>query len=125
MDATDAPAANGSAITATSTPAANASYQRLKVEDALTYLDNVKAQFQNQNHVYNDFLDIMKGFKSQNIDTPGVIREVSVLFDGHPDLIVGFNTFLPPGYKIEVPDHLHPGQILVSQPGRPQQTFHL
>jgi len=27
---------------------------------------------------------------------------VSELFDGHTELIVGFNTFLPPGYKIEM-----------------------
>ena len=52
--------------------------------------------------MYNDFLDIMKEFKSQSIDTPGVIARVSCLFKGHPELIVGFNTFLPPGYKIEV-----------------------
>jgi hypothetical protein len=37
-----------------------------------------------------------------SIDTPGVIQRVSNLFKGHPELIVGFNTFLPPGYKIEV-----------------------
>ena len=37
-----------------------------------------------------------------SIDTPGVIARVSNLFKGHPDLIVGFNTFLPPGFKIEV-----------------------
>ena len=37
-----------------------------------------------------------------SIDTPGVISRVSSLFKGHPELIVGFNTFLPPGYKIEV-----------------------
>ena len=36
------------------------------------------------------------------IDTPGVIERVSTLFRGHPSLIVGFNTFLPAGYKIEV-----------------------
>uniref|UniRef100_A0A8C6LU18 Paired amphipathic helix protein Sin3a n=1 Tax=Nothobranchius furzeri TaxID=105023 RepID=A0A8C6LU18_NOTFU len=73
-----------------------------KVEDALSYLDQVKLQFGNQPQVYNDFLDIMKEFKSQSIDTPGVINRVSQLFKGHPDLIMGFNTFLPPGYKIEV-----------------------
>ena len=32
----------------------------------------------------------------------GVISRVSELFDGHTELIVGFNTFLPPGYKIEM-----------------------
>lgn len=36
------------------------------------------------------------------IDTMGVISRVSELFDGHSELIVGFNTFLPPGYKIEM-----------------------
>jgi hypothetical protein len=80
----------------------SASFQRLKVEDALSYLDQVKYKFGNQPQVYNDFLDIMKEFKSQSIDTPGVIARVSSLFRGHPELIVGFNTFLPPGYKIEV-----------------------
>ena len=40
-------------------------YQRLKVEDALSYLDKVKLQFSNQPEVYNKFLDIMKEFKSQ------------------------------------------------------------
>uniref|UniRef100_A0A8C4I3H8 Paired amphipathic helix protein Sin3a n=1 Tax=Dicentrarchus labrax TaxID=13489 RepID=A0A8C4I3H8_DICLA len=91
-------------------------FQRLKVEDALSYLDQVKLQFGNQPQVYNDFLDIMKEFKSQSIDTPGVINRVSQLFKGHPDLIMGFNTFLPPGYKIEVQTNdlvnvTTPGQI--------------
>ena len=35
------------------------------MEDALSYLDQVKLQFGNQPQVYNDFLDIMKEFKSQ------------------------------------------------------------
>ena len=40
-----------------------------------------------------------------SIDTPGVISRVSTLFKGHTDLIEGFNTFLPPGYKIEVQEN--------------------
>uniref|UniRef100_A0A2A4JNS6 Paired amphipathic helix protein Sin3b n=1 Tax=Heliothis virescens TaxID=7102 RepID=A0A2A4JNS6_HELVI len=88
-------------------------FQRLKVEDALSYLDQVKYKFNTQPQVYNDFLDIMKEFKSQTIDTPGVITRVSNLFKGHPELIVGFNTFLPPGYKIEVQSN---GQVSVSMP---------
>ncbi|RWS11975.1 paired amphipathic helix protein Sin3a-like protein [Dinothrombium tinctorium] len=88
-------------------------FQRLKVEDALSYLDQVKFKFNNQPQVYNDFLDIMKEFKSQSIDTPGVIQRVSNLFKGHPELIVGFNTFLPPGYKIEMQAN---DQVNVSMP---------
>uniref|UniRef100_A0A5F9DHY9 Uncharacterized protein n=1 Tax=Oryctolagus cuniculus TaxID=9986 RepID=A0A5F9DHY9_RABIT len=40
---------------------------------------------------------------SRSIDTPGVIRRVSQLFHEHPDLIVGFNAFLPLGYRIDIP----------------------
>nr|XP_022317868.1 paired amphipathic helix protein Sin3a-like [Crassostrea virginica] len=77
-------------------------FQRFRVGDARSYLDQVKLQFGNQPQVYNDFLDIMKEFRSQTIDAPGVINRVSNLFKGHPDIIVGFNTFMPPWYKIEV-----------------------
>lgn len=50
----------------------------------------------------NSFWCLINIFSSFSIDTPGVISRVSNLFKGHPDLIVGFNTFLPPGFKIEV-----------------------
>lgn len=40
-------------------------YRPLNVKDALSYLDQVKIQFYNQADVYNNFLDIMKDFKSQ------------------------------------------------------------
>ncbi|KAG1455937.1 hypothetical protein G6F56_006949 [Rhizopus delemar] len=43
----------------------------------------------------------MKEFKTQLIDTPGVIERVSNLFKGDSVLISGFNTFLPIGYSIE------------------------
>jgi paired amphipathic helix protein Sin3a len=39
--------------------------RQLNVADALTYLDQVKQQFNDQPDVYNHFLDIMKDFKSQ------------------------------------------------------------
>ncbi|XP_039298739.1 paired amphipathic helix protein Sin3b isoform X2 [Nilaparvata lugens] len=97
-------------------------FQRLKVEDALSYLDNVKMKFNNHPQVYNDFLDIMKEFKSQSIDTPGVIERVSKLFQGHPDLILGFNTFLPPGYKIEVSTNDSGFRVQVSMPSPATST---
>ncbi|ORY32344.1 hypothetical protein LY90DRAFT_673524 [Neocallimastix californiae] len=76
-------------------------YRQLNVNDALSYLEQVKSQFKDQPEIYNKFLDIMKDFKSQTINTPGVIERVSNLFTSHPNLITGFNTFLPTGYKIE------------------------
>lgn len=77
--------------------------RELKVEDALLYLDQVKMAFGDKPEIYNEFLDIMKNFKAQEIDTPGVIQQVSHLFHGYNKLILGFNTFLPDGYKIELP----------------------
>ncbi|KAI6161444.1 hypothetical protein EDD17DRAFT_1587529 [Pisolithus thermaeus] len=96
----------------------------LNVTDALTYLDAVKIQFHDRPDVYNNFLDIMKDFKSEVIDTPGVIERVSMLFHGSPPLIQGFNTFLPPGYRIEISsDPSDPNMIIVTTPmGTTTQT---
>ncbi|KAK4050893.1 hypothetical protein OIO90_004869 [Microbotryomycetes sp. JL221] len=93
----------GSASPAIAAANANngAAFRPLNVRDALSYLDRVKQQFANEYEVYDQFLTIMKQFKTQTIDTPGVIDRVSTLFRGHPALIQGFNTFLPPGYRIE------------------------
>ena len=38
------------------------------MEDALSYLDQVKIRFGNDPGIYNKFLDIMKEFKSQRYD---------------------------------------------------------
>ena len=86
------------------------------LNDALSYLDQVKVQFVDSPDVYNRFLDIMKDFKSGAIDTPGVIERVSSLFAGNPNLIQGFNTFLPPGYRIECGMGDDPNSIRVTTP---------
>ncbi|EAU92595.2 transcription regulatory protein [Coprinopsis cinerea okayama7 len=88
----------------------------LNVTDALSYLDAVKSQFNEKPEVYNQFLDIMKDFKSQNIDTPGVIQRVSRLFHGNPTLIQGFNTFLPVGYRIDISADPSDNTITVTTP---------
>ena len=78
--------------------------RELRVEDALLYLDDVKREFKDRPAIYNEFLSIMKNFKSQEVDTPGVIDRVSKLFRGYNNLILGFNTFLPDGCKISLAD---------------------
>uniref|UniRef100_W8AYZ5 Paired amphipathic helix protein Sin3a n=1 Tax=Ceratitis capitata TaxID=7213 RepID=W8AYZ5_CERCA len=98
---------------------------RLKVEDALSYLDQVKFQYADQPQIYNNFLDIMKEFKSHCIDTPGVIQRVSNLFKGHTELIYGFNMFLPAGYKIEIhSDELGVSVPVVSMPSASPTSLH-
>ncbi|WKX91656.1 hypothetical protein Q1695_010020 [Nippostrongylus brasiliensis] len=92
---------------------------RVKVEDALSYLDQVKTQFADQPNVYTQFLDIMKDFKSQAIDTPGVITRVSRLFHGRSALIMGFNTFLPPGFEVQVVG----SKITITEPSGNKQVI--
>ena len=72
-------------------------------EDALHYLDQFKAEFGDEPETYDEFLDIMKLLKTGQMDTRGVIRNVSVLLAGHVQLLHGFNMFLPNRYAIEVP----------------------
>ena len=107
---------NGPPAPLTNGGAAMSQGQQPILNDALSYLDQVKVRFQEHPDVYNKFLDIMKDFKSQAIDTPGVIDRVSTLFNGHPELIQGFNTFLPPGYRIECGTHDDPNSIRVTTP---------
>ncbi|MED6136698.1 Paired amphipathic helix protein Sin3-like 4 [Stylosanthes scabra] len=77
--------------------------QKLTTNDALAYLKAVKDIFQDKRDKYDDFLEVMKDFKAQRVDTAGVIARVKELFKGHRDLILGFNTFLPRGYEITLP----------------------
>ncbi|KAJ2337272.1 hypothetical protein GGI00_000343 [Coemansia sp. RSA 2681] len=98
-------------------PQVDANGRQLNVSDALSYLDLVKSQFQDRPEVYNQFLEIMKEFKSHAIDTPGVIERVSRLFYGCPSLIQGFNTFLPPGYRIECSDDPNEGVRVTTPSG--------
>ncbi|CAN4079305.1 unnamed protein product [Withania somnifera] len=83
---------------------AGASNPKLTTSDALSYLKEVKDMFQSQRDKYDMFLDVMKDFKAQRIDTAGVIARVKDLFKGHPRLILGFNTFLPKGFEITLND---------------------
>ncbi|XP_015965288.1 paired amphipathic helix protein Sin3-like 4 isoform X1 [Arachis duranensis] len=77
--------------------------QKLTTNDALAYLKAVKDIFQDKRDKYDDFLEVMKDFKAQRVDTAGVIARVKQLFKGHRDLLLGFNTFLPRGYEITLP----------------------
>ena len=95
--------------------------RELRVEDALMYLDQVKMEFGDRPQIYNEFLHIMKTFKSQEIDTPGVILRVTQLFQGNKALVLGFNTFLPDGFKIEIPDY-ETGTVYYRTPGQPRLT---
>ncbi|KMZ65167.1 hypothetical protein ZOSMA_333G00030 [Zostera marina] len=76
--------------------------QKLSTKHALVYLRNVKDVFHDYKEKYGEFLEVMKDFKAERTDTRGVIEQVRrALFKDHPDLILGFNDFLPHGYSIQ------------------------
>ncbi|KAI4383552.1 hypothetical protein MLD38_009378 [Melastoma candidum] len=77
--------------------------QKLTTNDALAYLIAVKEIFEYRREKYEDFLEVMKDFKAQRVDTAGVITRVKELFKGHRELILGFNAFLPKGHEITLP----------------------
>eukprot|EP00252_Welwitschia_mirabilis_P014418 TRINITY_DN3168_c0_g1_i2.p1 TRINITY_DN3168_c0_g1~~TRINITY_DN3168_c0_g1_i2.p1 ORF type:complete len:1345 (-),score=339.72 TRINITY_DN3168_c0_g1_i2:26-4060(-) len=81
---------------------------KLTTEDALSYLKKVKDMFHDNREQYDEFLEVMKAFKAQRVDTAGVIARVKDLFKGHRSLILGFNTFLPKGYEITLPEECPP-----------------
>ncbi|KAJ6814157.1 paired amphipathic helix protein Sin3-like 4 [Iris pallida] len=91
-----------------SAAAAASSAAKLTTNDALQYLKAVKDIFQDKKEKYDQFLEVMKDFKSQRVDTAGVILRVKDLFKGHRDLILRFNTFLPKGYEIKLPEEKKP-----------------
>lgn len=64
--------------------------------------------------------DCISNISIHSIDTPGVINRVSQLFHGHPDLVLGFNAFLPPGYRIEIPKN---GMAFLQSPLSSQVGF--
>ena len=72
--------------------------------DALKYLDEVKAHYSDRPWIYKEFLRILSLFRSEQIDAAGVICRVFDLFEGHEQLVLGFQTFLPDGCTIELPN---------------------
>ena len=70
-------------------------------ENALVYVEKAKIRFADQPEIYNSFLDTMIDFKLHGNTIEDVIASVKTIFKGDEELILEFNQFLPPGYKVE------------------------
>ncbi|CAE6441783.1 unnamed protein product [Rhizoctonia solani] len=100
----------------------------LNVTDAMSYLETIKVEFQDKPVVYDRFMDIMRDFRNEIINTPEVIDQVLLLFGDHIALIQGFNAFLPQGYRIECTADEHRNSIImVTTPSgtRTRATVHI
>jgi paired amphipathic helix protein Sin3a len=51
-------------------------------DSALAFLDQVKRVYSHEPEVYRQFLEIMTAFKTQEVNTDGVILRVKELFKG-------------------------------------------
>ena len=85
--------------------------RQLKMKHALAYVGRVQMKFQNNRpHIFQEFMAIMKEFKQDesrnehNTFISRYIDRIIRLFDGHRELVLDFNAFLPSGYKIEFDD---------------------
>lgn len=66
------------------------------------FLDEIKAKYHDERQMCLKFLDMMIDFKLKKLDPLGVVTRLAHLFKRHPELFLGFNIFLPPGYKVDV-----------------------
>ncbi|KAH8913868.1 hypothetical protein BT69DRAFT_1189090, partial [Atractiella rhizophila] len=64
-------------------------------------LDQVKTTFADKPETYNEFLDVMREFKTGNLNTEQVVSRVSLLFSQHQNLMEGFHNFLPQGGRTQ------------------------
>jgi histone deacetylase complex regulatory component SIN3 len=94
----------------------SAELRRSGVNDALSFLDQVKVAFRDEPLVYDHFLFVLKDLKDGSIDTPGLIESVLYLFSDQPKLITDFNAFLPLGYTLDVGEENHIRSVRCTTP---------
>ncbi|GKU97034.1 hypothetical protein SLEP1_g10217 [Rubroshorea leprosula] len=67
----------------------------VEFEEAISFVNKIKKRFQNDEHVYKSFLDILNMYRKEHKDINEVYNEVAALFEDHPDLLEEFTRFLP------------------------------
>ncbi|KAI4389240.1 hypothetical protein MLD38_001488 [Melastoma candidum] len=67
----------------------------VEFEEAISFVNKIKKRFQNDEHVYKSFLDILNMYRKEQKDIDNVYSEVAGLFEGHSDLLEEFTRFLP------------------------------
>lgn len=81
---------------------------------AIDWLDHVKVTLSEA--AFDELLAVLAQFKSKAIDVRTVTVRVCLLLQGHRDLILGFNAFLPADFKVDASmlddrDRLDPAKL--------------
>ncbi|PPQ97690.1 hypothetical protein CVT26_001873 [Gymnopilus dilepis] len=74
------------------------------LNQSLSYISAVKATYEHDPDIFNQFVNILQEFRGSQVDTLQTIKNVCQLFQGNPALIQGFQAFLPVDYTVEVFD---------------------
>ncbi|XP_039159223.1 paired amphipathic helix protein Sin3-like 2 isoform X2 [Eucalyptus grandis] len=69
--------------------------KNVEFEEAISFVNKIKKRFQNDEHVYKSFLDILNKYRKEHKDINEVYSEVENLFGDHQDLLEEFTKFLP------------------------------
>ncbi|OMO52741.1 Paired amphipathic helix [Corchorus olitorius] len=69
--------------------------KNVEFDEAISFVNKIKKRFQNDEHVYKKFLDILNMYRKEHKDISEVYSEVAALFEDHPDLLDEFTRFLP------------------------------
>lgn len=85
-------------------------------KDALSYVDQVKARFLDKPEVFNKFLDILGDYQKKKRSMPQTMRRISTIFAGYPDLIKGFDAFMPAGYGVKHQSENKMDKVLITTP---------
>ncbi|KAG7981890.1 hypothetical protein I3843_04G021300 [Carya illinoinensis] len=67
----------------------------VEFQEAISFVNKIKKRFQNDEHVYKTFLDVLNMYRKEHKDISEVYNEVATLFDNHSDLLDEFTRFLP------------------------------
>uniref|UniRef100_A0A8R1E5P5 HDAC_interact domain-containing protein n=1 Tax=Caenorhabditis japonica TaxID=281687 RepID=A0A8R1E5P5_CAEJA len=78
--------------------------QDAKSDEALAYLRKIKLAFSQDVSIFDRFMNVVINSRAQRIELPRIIEQVVDLLHTSPDLVLGFNTFLPAGVYISLAD---------------------
>jgi histone deacetylase complex regulatory component SIN3 len=72
--------------------------------DAVTYIKNVQERTANEPELFNQFLDVLRVFREEgaNANMRDIAERIVTILQTYPELVIGFNTFLPDGYEIQM-----------------------
>ncbi|KAG9044847.1 Transcriptional regulatory protein sin3 [Tulasnella sp. UAMH 9824] len=85
---------------------------------AISYVHEVQTVYTEQPSVYRQFLDIISYARGRGRGVNSIVATVEGITDlfgrhGHPELIRGFDKFLPAGIRLYLPESIHDDERLV------------